>query len=121
MGSDAASVNELARKCNCLFSAFTTVTVRLISNNGWAELVVEDEGAGIPEADLSSVQKRFYRVKKGRSRQDGGTGLGLAIVQEIVAKHGGDFQLVSQEGKGTTAIVRVKEVDVGAFKEGEQT
>lgn len=100
---------------------FTTVTVRIISSNGWAELVVEDEGAGIPEADLSSVQKRFYRVKKGRSRQDGGTGLGLAIVQEIVAKHGGDFQLVSQEGKGTTATVRVKEVDVGAFKEGEQT
>ncbi|MCC5808531.1 MAG: PAS domain-containing protein [Opitutales bacterium] len=68
-----------------------------------AEVVcgVEDDGAGIPAADLARVFERFYRVEKGRSRESGGTGLGLAIVKHIVQLHGGRVDVASTPGKGT--------------------
>lgn len=56
-------------------------------------LSVEDAGPGIPDADLTRVFERFYRVDKSRARDPGGTGLGLAIVKHLVELHGGTVRV----------------------------
>lgn len=81
------------------------VQLRLLSDGDLARIEVQDDGIGIPAADLPHVFERFYRVDKARSRQTGGTGLGLSIVEKIVKLHGGDILVKSDEGKGTTFTV----------------
>jgi two-component system phosphate regulon sensor histidine kinase PhoR len=66
---------------------------------------VLDEGAGIPEEDLSRVFERFYRVDKSRTRDPGGTGLGLAIVKHLVELHGGQVRAENRPGGGARFTV----------------
>jgi two-component system, OmpR family, sensor histidine kinase CiaH len=58
-------------------------------------LRVDDNGLGIPEADLGRIFERFYRVDKSRSQQVGGYGLGLSIAKRIVELHGGTITVAS--------------------------
>ncbi|MGH7570696.1 MAG: ATP-binding protein [Gemmatimonadota bacterium] len=67
-----------------------------------AELAVSDTGPGIPYQDQPRVFERFYRVDKGRSREQGGTGLGLSIVKHAAEAHGGTVALESRPGAGST-------------------
>jgi signal transduction histidine kinase len=57
------------------------------------ELVVEDDGSGVPAEDRTHIFDRFVRVGEARSRIDGGTGLGLAIVRSVADRHGGTVTL----------------------------
>ena len=66
---------------------------------------VSDNGIGIPQEAQARVFERFYRVEKGRARQNGGTGLGLAIVKHITQLYGGTVALESQVGSGSTFTV----------------
>ncbi len=69
-----------------------------------AEVVVSvrDTGVGIPDADLTRVFERFYRVDKSRSREAGGTGLGLAIVKHLIEAQGGRVWVESRQPGGST-------------------
>lgn len=67
------------------------ITVDVAVVNGRARVVIEDNGPGIPEADLSRVFERFYRGEA--SRTSPGSGLGLSLVAAAVASHGGDIKL----------------------------
>jgi two-component system heavy metal sensor histidine kinase CusS len=63
---------------------------------------VSDTGSGISGEALPKVFERFYRADPARARRSGGTGLGLSIVRQIVFLHGGDINIESQLGVGTT-------------------
>jgi signal transduction histidine kinase len=63
---------------------------------------VSDDGIGIPADKLERIFNSFYQVDNSITREYGGTGLGLAIVKRIIEAHGGEVQVESQEGKGTT-------------------
>jgi two-component system sensor histidine kinase SenX3 len=83
------------------------VNVRSRKQGRWIELDVVDGGIGIPSTDLDRVFERFYRVDRARSRETGGTGLGLAIVRHVATNHGGDVQVTSTEGLGSTFTLRL--------------
>ncbi|HEX7621279.1 MAG TPA: ATP-binding protein [Anaerolineales bacterium] len=71
-----------------------------------ARVIVRDTGLGIPAEDLPHIFERFYRAEKFRSRSNvGGFGLGLSIAYWIVNHHGGQIEVDSAEGKGTTFCI----------------
>lgn len=74
---------------------------------GAVELVVDDDGPGIPEADRARVFERFVRLDEARARDAGGSGLGLAIVSETVASHGGTVQVSASPLGGARFVVRL--------------
>jgi len=78
------------------------VRIRIESGAGEARLEVSDSGIGIPAAALPRIFERFYRVDKGRAREEGGTGLGLAIVKHVAQAHSGRVEVESELGQGTT-------------------
>ncbi len=79
-----------------------SVTVQLSPSHGMVVLQVDDTGIGIPATSIDRVFERFYRVDKGRSRDEGGTGLGLAIVKHVAQLHGGRVEVESTLGEGST-------------------
>lgn len=66
-----------------------------------AALIVEDTGEGIAAEDIPRLTERFFRVDRGRSRDDGGVGLGLAIVKHILSRHDATFLISSEPGEGS--------------------
>ncbi|MEO7794802.1 MAG: ATP-binding protein, partial [Thermoanaerobaculia bacterium] len=66
-----------------------------------AGIEVRDTGIGIPASSLPRIFERFYRVDKGRAREEGGTGLGLAIVKHVAQAHQGRVEVESELGKGS--------------------
>lgn len=66
-----------------------------------ADLIVADTGEGISADDIPRLTERFFRVDRGRARQDGGTGLGLAIVKHVLARHDAELIITSELGKGS--------------------
>jgi two-component system sensor histidine kinase SenX3 len=83
----------------------TTVNVLLKKNEEIAEITITDQGVGIAEEDIDRIFERFYRVDSARSRETGGTGLGLSIVKHVISNHGGDVQVWSVLGTGSTFTV----------------
>lgn len=70
-----------------------------------AVITVKDSGIGIAPEHQSRIFERFYRVDKSHSKSSGGTGLGLSIVKHAVMLHGGQIELESEPGCGTTIKV----------------
>jgi two-component system sensor histidine kinase SenX3 len=85
----------------------SSVQVRVRAEGAWVELMVADHGIGIPAQHHDRIFERFYRVDKGRSRDTGGTGLGLAIVRHVATNHRGEVLVSSQEGEGSTFVLRI--------------
>jgi signal transduction histidine kinase len=81
-----------------------TITVRTRRDGDWAEISVEDTGTGIPVNIRNKVFDPFFTTKDVGK----GTGQGLSIAHNIVVqKHGGTISFESEEGKGTTFVVRL--------------
>ena len=80
-----------------------TITVTwLHRGDGNAEIEVKDTGPGIAREHIGRLTERFYRVDGSRSRDTGGTGLGLSIVKHVVQRHGGELDIQSELGRGST-------------------
>lgn len=77
------------------------ITIRAFDLDGACHIEVADSGPGIPPDDLQRIFERFYRVEKGRSRDQGGTGLGLSIVKHIAERHGGAVSVKSRPLEGS--------------------
>ncbi len=91
---------------------------RLLAD-GSGEIAVTDTGLGIAREHLPRLTERFYRVDGSRSRDTGGTGLGLSIVKHVVQRHGGELDIRSELGQGSTFRLvfpasRVRSVEPGA-------
>ncbi|OPY58969.1 MAG: Sensor histidine kinase YycG [Pelotomaculum sp. PtaU1.Bin035] len=80
----------------------STISVRSAERKGKITVEVADRGPGIPPEDLPHIWERFHRVEKSRSRSLGGTGLGLAIARQIIEAHGGQVDVQSEVGRGST-------------------
>jgi two-component system phosphate regulon sensor histidine kinase PhoR len=83
------------------------VRVALTASADAITLEVADTGIGIPRDDLPRIFERFYRVDKARSRALGGTGLGLSIVKHLVGSLGGQVDVDSRLGAGSSFTVRI--------------
>ncbi len=69
------------------------------------EITIDDNGPGIPEADLARVFDAFERLDDARNKDSGGTGLGLTIARTIARSHGGDVTLTNRETGGLRARI----------------
>jgi signal transduction histidine kinase len=98
---------------NAVRYARSEVTVDIaVNGNGTAELVIRDDGPGIPEDERERVFDRFYRTHESRSRDTGGTGLGLPIVRDVIRAHGGTVSLADNHpGLRATVILPVARSD----------
>jgi PAS domain S-box-containing protein len=83
------------------------VTVLLSAEAGRVRLAVTDTGVGIPEDELPKVFDRFHRIEGQQGRTHEGTGIGLALVKDLAQLHGGDVEVSSEVGSGTTFSVTV--------------
>lgn len=79
--------------------------ISITAGTDHAVVLIDDDGAGLHEAELERVFEPFYRAEPSRSRDTGGIGLGLAIVRTVVRAHGGDVTLHNRPEGGLRARV----------------
>lgn len=84
-----------------------SVGIGVTTRNGHVDIIVTDQGVGIPAEEQARVFERFYRVDESRDRTTGGTGLGLSLVKHIALSHRGEVTLFSQPGVGSTFTIRL--------------
>ncbi len=102
---EAVVLNLLSNALKYTISGEINVSLQVVGET--VELIVQDTGIGIPEADLPRVFERFYRVADAHGRNHEGSGIGLAFVQQLAGQHGGSVRVESQLGHGTTFTVAI--------------
>lgn len=83
------------------------ITLRAVSRPDGVRLTVRDTGAGIPPEDLPYVFDRFWKGDRSRARSSGSSGLGLSIARQLVHANGGQINVESQLGVGTTFVIEL--------------
>jgi len=79
--------------------------VRVRDDAKHLEIVVADDGPGIPKDKLEQVFEPFFRLDESRSREGGGVGLGLSIARDIARAHGGSLELRNRDPGGLEAVL----------------
>lgn len=91
------------------------LTIRSKHENGVITILISDSGPGIPKIYLPRIFDPFFTTK----RQGEGSGLGLTVVKRIINRYGGDVQVESAEGNGTTCCITLPTVAVTESKKGQ--
>lgn len=96
---------------NVIANAFAygkdTVAVSLESNNRKMEIVVDDNGKGIPADKRAEVFKAFHRLEDSRNKDTGGVGLGLSIAKDVITSHGGKIELLDSDMGGLRVLISI--------------
>jgi signal transduction histidine kinase len=95
-------INNLVNNSRKFSTNDGRIQIFTIKEENMIWIYIRDNGMGIAEEDIPHIFERFYRSEKSRSRNYGGTGLGLAICKYIVEEHGGNIEVESRVGTGTT-------------------
>ncbi|MDX1411619.1 MAG: ATP-binding protein, partial [Nitrospirales bacterium] len=82
------------------------INIKIERNKDSVEMLIQDFGPGIPTEEQSRIFEPFYRVDLSRARDTGGYGLGLSLAKKIMASHGGDLTLISEQGQGSIFIMK---------------
>jgi signal transduction histidine kinase len=91
-----------------------TVTVSVERVGIHARIVVEDQGPGIPDARREVIWEPYVRADESPDAPTTGCGIGLAIVSELVALHGGRRSVHARAGGGSSFVVDIPAIDLGA-------
>ncbi len=81
----------------------STIEVFATDNKIYSEIIIKDNGTGIPEKDLKHIFKRFYR---GQNSKEDSVGIGLSLAKSIIEKNNGIINVTSSVGKGTTFSIK---------------
>lgn len=85
------------------YAGSARVAVREVGDH--VAIEIDDDGPGIPAAELANVQEAFYRIEPSRSRETGGSGLGLTLARAAAQSHGGELALVNRPEGGLRARI----------------
>ncbi|MDE2230023.1 MAG: two-component sensor histidine kinase [Alphaproteobacteria bacterium] len=83
------------------------VWVTVVEGKTLVEVLIDDDGPGIPPADRENVFRPFFRLDPSRNPATGGTGLGLAIARDVARAHGGEIVLEDSPHGGLRARIRL--------------
>jgi two-component system phosphate regulon sensor histidine kinase PhoR len=83
------------------------ITVSIKRNDAGLQLIVSDNGIGIPAAYRKKVFDKFFRVPSGDTHNVKGYGLGLSYVAYVVERHRGKIEVVSEPGEGSSFIIQL--------------
>lgn len=91
----------------CKYAPHTYVSAGLVEDGAGVEILIDDDGPGIPEDQWEEVFKPFVRVDPSRNAATGGVGLGLPIAREMVHAHGGKIWLEKSPRGGVRAVIHL--------------
>lgn len=85
------------------------VRIEAVQMGGNVQIVISDNGVGIPKSDLPNIKNKFYKANRTRP----GSGIGLALADEIIRRHKGRLEIDSEEGVGTTVTITLPTAEPG--------
>ena len=103
----AQAVGNLLSNAVKYSPANSTVTIEAAKSGSELQIIVADNGFGIPKDALDRIFDKFYRLKRDMKSETVGTGLGLSFVKEVIEKHKGRVTVESREGVGSTFILHL--------------
>ncbi|SNT60611.1 Signal transduction histidine kinase [Asanoa hainanensis] len=106
---DPTALAQIVRNLvdNAARHATGTVAIAVRETGDGVEIIVEDDGAGVPPEHRERIFERFVRLDEARTKDAGGSGLGLAIVKETVTAHGGTVTVATSALGGARFVVRL--------------
>jgi signal transduction histidine kinase len=89
------------------YSGCKQIELKINKQKEYIEILIGDDGIGIPQKFNKKIFERFSRLDKSRSRSTGGTGLGLAITKKIINRFNGEIYLKSEVSKGAVFVIKI--------------